>query len=78
MTSFDGLKQAMIEGLVLGIADVTKPFEVETDAFYYVLDGVLLQNGHPIRYERQKLNATKKRYTMFEKEMLVVVHCLRV
>ncbi|KAL0541486.1 hypothetical protein IC582_021531 [Cucumis melo] len=45
---FDGLKQAMMEGPLLGIVDVTKPFEVETDASNYALEGVLLQNGHPI------------------------------
>ncbi|KAA0037590.1 RNA-directed DNA polymerase-like protein [Cucumis melo var. makuwa] len=36
---FDGLKQAMMKGSVFGITDVTKPFEVETDASDYVLDG---------------------------------------
>lgn len=75
--AFDGLKQAMISGPVLGIADVTKPFEVETDASDYALGGVLLQNGHPIAYESRKLNAAEKRYTVSEKEMLAVVHCLR-
>ncbi|KAA0064071.1 uncharacterized protein E6C27_scaffold99G00790 [Cucumis melo var. makuwa] len=46
--AFDDLKQAMMEGPLLGIADVTKPFKVETDASDYALGGVLLQNGHPI------------------------------
>ncbi|TYK07217.1 polyprotein [Cucumis melo var. makuwa] len=75
--AFDDLKQAMMEGPVLGIANVTKPFEVETDASDYALGGVLLQNGHPITYESRKVKAVEKRYTVFEKEMLVVVHCLR-
>ncbi|TYK31670.1 putative mitochondrial protein [Cucumis melo var. makuwa] len=35
--TFDGLKQAMMEGPLLRIADVTKPFKVETDASDYVL-----------------------------------------
>ncbi|KAL4018124.1 hypothetical protein IC575_021714 [Cucumis melo] len=55
--AFDGLKQALMEGPLLRIADVTKPFEVETDASDYALGGVLLQNGHPIAYESRKLNA---------------------
>ncbi|KAL4026339.1 hypothetical protein IC575_014768 [Cucumis melo] len=75
--AFDGLKQAMMEGPLLGIADVTQPFEVETDASDYALGGVLLQNGHPIAYESRKLNAAERRYTVSEKEMLAVVHCLR-
>ncbi|KAA0049809.1 reverse transcriptase [Cucumis melo var. makuwa] len=67
----------MMEGPLLGIADVTKPFEVETDASDYALGGVLLQNGHPIAYESRKLNAAERRYTVSEKEMFTVVHCLR-
>lgn len=75
--AFDELKQAMVKGPILGIADVTQPFEVETDASDYALGGVLLQNGDPIAYESRKLNDTERRYTVSEKEMLVVVHCLR-
>ncbi|TYK01231.1 reverse transcriptase [Cucumis melo var. makuwa] len=70
--AFDDLKQAMMEGPLLGIADVTKPFEVETDAIDYALGGVLLQNGHSIAYESQKLNAAERKYTVSEKEMLAV------
>jgi len=75
--AFEGLKKAMIEGPVLGIADVTKPFEVETDASDFALGGVLLQDGHPIAYESRKLNDAERRYAASEKEMLAVVHCLR-
>ncbi|KAA0041498.1 uncharacterized protein E5676_scaffold205G001550 [Cucumis melo var. makuwa] len=75
--AFDGLKQAIIEGPLLEITDVTKPFEVETDVSDYALGGVLLQNGHPIAYKSQKLNAVERRFTVSEKEMLAVVHCLR-
>ncbi|TYK26611.1 reverse transcriptase [Cucumis melo var. makuwa] len=62
--AFDGLKQAMMEGPLLGIADVTKPFKVETDASDYALGGVLLQNGHPIAYESRKLNAAERRFVV--------------
>ena len=37
----------------LKIADVTKPFEVETDAFDFSSGDILLQDGHPIVYENQ-------------------------
>ncbi|KAJ4970329.1 hypothetical protein NE237_003428 [Protea cynaroides] len=39
--------------------------------------GVLMQDGHPIAYESRKLNETERRYTVQEKEMTTVVHCLR-
>ncbi|KAJ4979743.1 hypothetical protein NE237_010523 [Protea cynaroides] len=40
--------------------------------------GVLMQDGHPIAYESCKLNETERRYTVQEKEMTAVVHCLRI
>ena len=46
----------MTRGPVLGLVDVTKPFEIETDASDFVLGGVLIQEGHPIAYESRKLN----------------------
>ena len=74
--TFEDLKSTMTRGPVLGLVDVTKPFEIETDAF--ALGSVLIQEGHPIAYESRKLNDANRRYTVFEKEMLAVVHCLRV
>jgi len=68
----------MTRGPVLGLVDVTKPFEVETDASDFALGGVLIPEGHPIAYESRKLNDAERRYTVSEKEMLAVVHCLRV
>ena len=67
----------MTMGLVLGFVDVSKSFVVKTDTLDFVLGGVLTQEGHPIAYESRKLNIVERRYTVFEKEMLVVVHCLR-
>lgn len=37
-----------------------------------------MQDGHPIAYESRKLNDTERRYTIQEKEMTAVVHCLRL
>ncbi|KAL5835882.1 hypothetical protein ACOSQ3_015434 [Xanthoceras sorbifolium] len=36
-----------------------------------------MQDGHPIAFESRKLNDTERRYTVQEKEMTAVVHCLR-
>ena len=66
----------MMVGSVLGIADVTKPFEVEIDASDFAPVGVLLQDGHPIAYESRKLSDAERRYATSEKEMMAVVHCL--
>ncbi|KAK0606869.1 hypothetical protein LWI29_005470 [Acer saccharum] len=34
--------------------------------------------GHPIAFESRKLNDTERRYTVQEKEMTAIIHCLRV
>ncbi|KAK3011135.1 hypothetical protein RJ639_012860 [Escallonia herrerae] len=72
------MKQAMSEDPVLALPDVSKSFEVHTDASDFALGGVLMQEGHPVAYESRKLNEAERRYTTHEKELLAVVHCLRI
>ncbi|KAK2982711.1 hypothetical protein RJ640_002395 [Escallonia rubra] len=76
-TAFEGLKGAVTEEPVLALPDHTKVFEVQTDASDFAIGGVLIQEGHPIAFESRKLNDTERRYTVQEKEMTAVVHCLR-
>ena len=47
--AFEDLKATMMKGPVLGLIDVTKPFEIETDASDFALGGVLIQEDHPYR-----------------------------
>ena len=51
-------------------------FEVHTDASDRALGGVLVQEGHLVAFESQKLDAAKQRYNTQEKEMNAVIHCL--
>ncbi len=75
--AFEELKKAIVEETVLTLPDYGKPFEVHTDASDFAIGGVLMQEGHPIAFESRKLNSTERRYTVQEKEMTAVVHCLR-
>ncbi|KAJ4971910.1 hypothetical protein NE237_005009 [Protea cynaroides] len=74
---FEELKEAVTEDPVLVLPDYGKMFEVHTDASDFAIGGVLMQEGHPIAYESRKLNETERCYTVHDKEMTAVIHCLR-
>ena len=76
--AFEKLKRSLIEAPLLRTPDEKKPYDVITDASDYGLGAVLLQEGRPIAYESRKLNSAELNYTVTEKEMLAVVHALRV
>ena len=56
---------------VLGLADISKPFEKLIDASHFVLGGVLFEERHRIAYESNKLNNAERKYTFSGKEMFV-------
>ncbi|KAL0449379.1 UNVERIFIED_CONTAM: Transposon Tf2-11 polyprotein [Sesamum latifolium] len=68
----------MVTDPVLALPDMSKSFVVETDASDFALGGVLMQDGHPVAFERRKLKDVERRYSVQEKELLAVVHCLRL
>ncbi|KAL0349659.1 UNVERIFIED_CONTAM: Transposon Tf2-11 polyprotein [Sesamum radiatum] len=76
--AFDNLKRAMVTDPVLALPDMSKPFTVETDASDFALGGALMQDGHPVAFESRKLKDVERRYLVHEKELLAVVHCLRL
>ena len=75
-SAFAALKDAISKEPVLRLLDFGKPFEVHTDASNLALGGVLVQEGHPVAFESRKLNDTERQYSVHEKEMTAVVHCL--
>ena len=75
--AFDELKGAISLEPVLRLPNLELPFEVQTDASYRALGGVLVQEGHPVAFESRKLNGAEQRYNTHEKEMTAVIHCLQ-
>ena len=76
--AFEELKKVIPKEPVLVLPDQTKPFEVQTNASDFAIGGVLMQEDHPIVFESWKLNDTECHYTVQEKEMTAIIHCLRV
>ena len=76
--AFDTVKKLLTHTPVLKMPDFTHPFEVVTDASDFVLDAVLMQDGHSIAFESRKLIPAEINYTMTEKELLASIHALKV
>ncbi|GBG65053.1 hypothetical protein CBR_g49123 [Chara braunii] len=60
-----------------------RPFIIEADSGPIALGGVLVQrdkNGkeRPLRFESRTLNSVERDYIQFRKELLAILHCLRV
>ncbi|KAI3470592.1 hypothetical protein Pfo_027255 [Paulownia fortunei] len=76
--AFDDLKATVSSEPILVLSDFDKLFELHTNASDFAIEGVLMQEGHPIAFESRKLNDIERRYTVQEKEMMAIIHCLRV
>ena len=61
---------------VLALSDFSQPFEVECDALVEGLGAVLMQNHHLIAFESRKLKNYERHYSIYDKEMLAILHAL--
>jgi len=75
--AFETLKGILVKALVLKLLDFDKNFDIHSDAFDFVIGGVLVQKGRPVAFESKKLSETEQRWPTHEKEMWVVIHCLK-
>jgi hypothetical protein len=62
--------------LVLAQPDFSQDFTVECDVSGEGIGAVLMQNRHPIVYERRKLRGPELLYTIYDKETLAIMHGL--
>lgn len=74
--AFDDLKKVVMKEPMSSLPDHTKVFKVHMDTLDFTIRGVLMQDIHLIAFESCKLNGIERGYTVQEKEMTTIVHCL--
>ena len=63
--------------VTLAYPELSKPFDIYTDASNFQLEAVIMQDGKPLAFYSRKLNKAQLNYTITEKELLSVVETLR-
>ena len=80
--AFQAIKDAITSAPVLAPFDPEMPVTVHTDASDSAIGAVLsLGTGtakHPVAFESRKLNAAEQNYPTHERELLAVVHALKI
>jgi hypothetical protein len=74
--TFDQMKEVMSTCPVLALPDFTQPFVLECDASGEGIGAVLMQQRHLIAYERRNLTELERLYSIYDKEMLAIMHAL--
>ena len=74
--TFEKLKEVMSSCLVLALPDFTQSFVLECDTSEEGIGAVLMQNHHPIAFESRKLKEYEHLYSIYDKEMLAIMHAL--
>lgn len=76
-SAFKELKRALSSAPVLVLPDFEKVFIIETDASNLGIGAVLMQDHHPISYISRALGPRNQSLSVYEKELLAVVHAVQ-
>ena len=70
------MKKVMSTCPVLALPYFSLPFTLECDASGEGIGAVLMQKRHPLAYEIRKLRGPELLYSIYDKEMLAIMHAL--
>jgi hypothetical protein len=70
-------KSATTKEVVLAYPDLSKPFEIYTDASAMQLQAVIAQDNMPIAFFSRKLSKTQQKYSVTEIDLLAIVETLK-
>jgi hypothetical protein len=70
------MKEVMSTCPVLALLDFSQSFLLECDASGVEIGAVLMQGSHPIVFKSRKLNESERLYSIYDKEMLAIMHAL--
>jgi len=74
---FYDLKNHLFSAPVVSFPNLQQPFEIETDAFDYVVGTVLTQDNHLVAYHSETLSYIVRKYPTDNKEMYSIVQYCR-
>lgn len=61
---------------ILPLPNFTQPFILECNASGEGIGAALMHDRHPIALESEKLSGVEQLYSMYDKEMLAIMHAL--
>jgi hypothetical protein len=70
------MKEFMGTCPILSLPDFTLPFVLECDTSSEGIDAFFMQGRHPIIFESWKLSQPERLYSIYDKEMLAIMHAL--
>jgi hypothetical protein len=76
--AFQALKAAMCTNLALDLPDLTNTFVLECDASWRGIRVVLMQEGRPFSFTKKQLSECHLGQSIYEKEMLVILHAVDI
>ena len=71
--AFEKLKHAMMETSMLRLSDFSKTFVIETNASSVGIEGVLMQDGHPLADFSKKLGSRTMKASTYLRELRAMV-----